>query len=584
MYYTIYKVAKRKGVFLIALFFCFALSGFSLSANQITSKSDTLTSQQKFDFKYAFIDANRQLMLGNYSVAQGLFLQCLKIDNNSSACLYQLAYISYSLKEYEKALIHAQRAVKKAPKNLWYNFLLSSIYQELNDLENAAKIYQQLIKIYPNNYDLYFEYSSLLALNKQFSKSIKVCNKLESSLGFSEKIAMQRIKVYFMNNDKKSAYKELNSLINNLPNEKKYYLILADSYINDKNLVEAKMVYQSLLKVYPSNGEAHFFLAQYYIQKKEFAKFFEELKRVFESKSFDAEQKVQMFVSFSKSIGDNKELNNKFNELFNILLETNPENIDVKIINSDYLYRNKKYSKAREELEYIITKKKDNIYVWQQLLLTDNMLEDFESMFEHSKESVKYFPNQSFFYLFKGLSSYQLKNYQISIESLDFGKKLVVETDPLKKQFYLYLGEAYYQLKNYDKSFSNFDIYLNIEPEDTYVLNNYSYYLSLLDRDLERAEQMSKKSITLEPKNSTFLDTHAWVLFKRKSFSEAQKIIKLAIENGGDSSSVIVEHFGDILFKNNKTDEAVIQWKKAKSLGSSSKNLDKKITEEKLIN
>jgi predicted negative regulator of RcsB-dependent stress response len=95
---------------------------------------------------------------------------------------------------------------------------------------------------------------------------------------------------------------------------------------------------------------------------------------------------------------------------------------------------------------------------------------------------------------------------------------------------------------------------------------------------------MSKKTIILEPKNSTFLDTHAWVLYKRKFYSEAQKVIKKAIENGGDSSSVIVEHFGDILFKNNHAEEAVIQWKKAKSLGSSSKNLDKKITEGKLIN
>ena len=252
-----------------------------------------------------------------------------------------------------------------------------------------------------------------------------------------------------MQNDSKAAYKELNNLIIHFPYETKYYLILADSYVSEKNFDEALKVYKSLLKIYPNNGDAHFFLVQYYIQKKEFLKSFEELKKVFASKSFDSDQKVQMFVSFSKSIEDNSELNSKFNELFQILLDTNPDNIDVKILNADYLYQNKEYEKAKAELKKVIVKRKDNIYVWQQLLLTDNMLEDFDSMFEHSSEAVKYFPNQSFFYLSKGLSAYQLKHYSVSVEALNFGKKLVVETDPLKKQFFLYLGEAYYKLKNY---------------------------------------------------------------------------------------------------------------------------------------
>lgn len=584
MNYSFLKVIKNKSIFLIVLFFCFSLSILSLNAKQITSKTDTLTSKQKFNFQYAFIDANRQLMLGNYSVAQGLFQKCLKIDKNSSASLYQLAYINYSIKEYNKALTYAQQAVEISPKNLWFSFLLSSIYQELGEVENAAKVYQKLIKIYPKNYDLYFEYSSLLAINKQYSKAKKVCKKLEAAIGFSEKLSMHKVKIYFMQNNNKSAYKELHKLITNFPNETKYYLILADSYVNEKEYEGAKKVYNSLLKVLPNNGEAHFFLVQYYIQKEEFYKAFDELKKVFSSKSFDADQKVQMFVSFSKSIGDNKELNQKFIELFNVLLETNPDNLDVKILSSDYLYRNKEYKKARQELEYVITKRKDNIYVWQQLLLADNMLEEFELMYKHSSEAVKYFPNQSFFYLFKGLSSYQLKNYDNALDALDFGQKLVIETDPLKKQFYLYLGEVYYQLKNYEKAFNNFDVYLTIEPEDTYVLNNYSYYLSLLEQNLDKAEQMSKKAISLEPKNSTFLDTYAWVLFKRKSYKEALKYIKSSIENGGNSSSVIIEHYGDILFKNKKIEEAVTQWEKAKNNGSTSEILEQKINEKKLVN
>ena len=339
--YKIFKTLKRYCFLLVVLSIYFSFSASAVTAKEIKTKSDTLTSQQKFDFKYAFIDANRQLMLGNYSVAQGLFLQCLKIDKNSSASYYQLAYIDYSLKDYDNALIYAKKSVEITPKNLWYNFLLSSIYQQLNDYDNAIKVYKKLIKYYPDNYDLVFEYSSLLALNKQYSKAIKVCNKLESTIGFSEKISMQREKIYLMQNDSNRAYGELNKLIEHFPYETKYYLILADAYVANKNFDEALKVYNSLLKVDPDNSNAHFFLAQYYIQNKEYVKCFDELKKVFLSKSFDPDQKVQMFLSFSKEIGDNKELNDKFKELFKILLETNPDNIDVKILNSDYLFQNK---------------------------------------------------------------------------------------------------------------------------------------------------------------------------------------------------------------------------------------------------
>lgn len=573
-----FRRVLRNLIFLLAInLFCYYSASAELIKHVKQQQTDSLTSQQKTGLQYTFIDANKQLMLGNTSLAQDLFLKCIKIDKNNSASYYQLAFINYSLKNFDKALTYAKQAVLINPKNKWYSFLLASIYQQLNDFDNAVDVYHKLIKYYPQNYDLYFQYSSLLALDKKYSKAIKVCNKLEATLGFSEKISLQREKIYLIKNDMPAAYKELNKLIAHFPGEPKYYLALADAYVTDKNFSEALKVYNRLLKVDPDNGDAHFFLAQYYIQQKQNAKSFEELKKVFSSNSFDVDKKLSLYLSFSKSIGNDKELDDKLQKLFVVLLKTNPDNTDVQLLNSDYLFQNKEYTKVQSVLESVIEQRKDNFYAWQRLIVSDNLLQDFKSMYAHSSEAITYFPNQSFFYLSKGLSAYQIKNYQSSVNALEFGNKLVVQTDPLKKQFYLYLGESNYQLKNYAKAFHNFDEYLKLDPDDTYALNNYSYYLSLLKQNLNKAEQMSKKTVTLEPKNSTFLDTYAWVLFQSNKFSKALDVIKRAIINGGDKSSVIVEHYGDILFKNNKIDDAVTQWKKAKSIGSTSKDLDQKI-------
>ena len=56
----------------------------------------------------------------------------------------------------------------------------------------------------------------------------------------------------------------------------------------------------------------------------------------------------------------------------------------------------------------------------------------------------------------------------------------------------------------YDKALEN-------NPKNYGALNNYSYYLALLGRDLDKAERMSGEVIKANPENATYLDTYAWV-------------------------------------------------------------------------
>ena len=81
---------------------------------------------------------------------------------------------------------------------------------------------------------------------------------------------------------------------------------------------------------------------------------------------------------------------------------------------------------------------------------------------------------------------------------------------------------------------------------------------------------------------SSYEDTYAWVFYQLKDYNNALLWIEKAISNGGKGSATIVEHYGDILYRLSKTDAALLQWQKAKELGSKSKLLDKKISEKKI--
>ncbi|MEM9849993.1 MAG: hypothetical protein AAF847_19035, partial [Bacteroidota bacterium] len=79
--------------------------------------------------------------------------------------------------------------------------------------------------------------------------------------------------------------------------------------------------------------------------------------------------------------------------------------------------------------------------------------------------------------------------------------------------------------------------------------------------------------------NQAYLEhTYAWVLHQQQKFKAAKKWIESALEK--QETALFVEHYGDILFALGDKTAALEQWKKAQSLGTSSKALEQKIREQ----
>ena len=133
-----------------------------------------------------------------------------------------------------------------------------------------------------------------------------------------------------------------------------------------------------------------------------------------------------------------------------------------------------------------------------------------------------------------------------------------------------------------------------IHNDNVSCLNNYAYYLSLQERELDKAEEMSYRSIRLQPDNKTFLDTYAWILFMKERYSEAQHYMdRVCPPDSTDSvlladdalSGVVFEHAGDIAACNGLIDQAVRFWTLAQQTGGNGLTavLPKKIKLKKYI-
>jgi tetratricopeptide (TPR) repeat protein len=113
-------------------------------------------------------------------------------------------------------------------------------------------------------------------------------------------------------------------------------------------------------------------------------------------------------------------------------------------------------------------------------------------------------------------------------------------------------------------------------------LNNYAYFLALAGQELEKALDMAQRVVKKHPKNATYLDTLAWVLYQLKRYSEAALHLDEAIKIEKVPSGVLMEHYGDILYRLGKVEEALGWWKKAKESPEGSDSLAQKIKDQRI--
>ena len=203
-----------------------------------------------------------------------------------------------------------------------------------------------------------------------------------------------------------------------------------------------------------------------------------------------------------------------------------------------------------------------------------------DSLILHSEKALELFPNQAMLWFYNGTGHLMQKNAAKAVKSLEYGKKLAADNAELQTQFNMQLGDGYQHLKDYPKSEEAYESVLVADPDNTHVLNNYSYYLSLRNQSLNKAKSMSEKLVRQYPKDATYLDTYAWVLYKLKDYNNSRKYLEEAIAIKKDAD--VLEHYGDVLYQLDEKDKAVEQWIKAKSLGKGSEFIDKKIKDKKL--
>lgn len=577
----IISVLLLSGIFIVAWSCKSKKGGKAAGVNSAQQEKTSDTALGNALMGAMYVDACLQRKKGNLQEALKLFEECKKIDPKNAGVRYEIGTIYKLLGANEQALVNAKLAADTDPANEWYQLLLIDCYNATRQYEQAVKIRESLIKKYPEKNEYKEDLAIQYAIMGYYDKSFKIYQDLENTVGINEQITLNKIKLLKSQKKYKDVETELKKLSDSNPSEVRYYGYLAEFYLEQNNLEKAKTMYDKIVEVDPNNPEIYLALHNYYSEKGEDDRAFENLKKAFLNPDLDIEIKSNILGSFyNRSEIKEPGAFEKGVELAVIMIEVHPKSAAANAIYADFLRYDKKIKEASVYYYKAAINEFSDFRVWDNLLFTDYQLQQFDSLEHHSARALELFPSLPGNYKYNGIANIGLKAYPKALSSLRDGMEFVSDNQD-RLDFLSLMGDAYFYSKNYLQSDSCFEEALKINPDNTYVLNNYAYYLSLRKENLNKAEKLSKRANDLKPNERSYLDTYGWILFQQKRYAEAEDFIGRAAKMG-PKNPTILEHYGDVLFKMNKPAEALKQWQTAKESGGNSEELLNKIKNKKL--
>lgn len=513
-----------------------------------------------------FLDAICQREKGNNDAVFDLLRHCVDIDSTRSEAYYYLAQYYSALKQKDTVLSYLKKSVELEPDNATYLETLANAYLNQRKYKDAIDVLERLCEKNHDRDDVLALLIQLYEQENDYDNAIRTLGRLETIEGKSERLSYAKSDLYTKKGDKKAAIAEMKQLADQYPNDNNYRCLYANTlYINGQKK-KAVAIYDKVLKEEPDNRNAQMALVAYYNDQKDSANVNSMIERVLFNKNASTSDRVALM---RQVIGDSEEAggdSTRVLQLFHRLINMPQADSDMALFCASYMNMKKMPNDSiRQVLEKVLEMSPDHAAARLQLVSYAWQAEDRDRVIELCKAARQYNPDEMAFYYYQGIAYYQKDDLDNALNAFQNGIGVITsDSDPsIVSDFYAVMGDILHQKGMEKEAFEAYDSCLVWKEDNIGCLNNYAYYLSEKGIRLDDAEKMSYRTIKAEPKNATYLDTYAWILFMQKRYDEAKTYIDQTLENDSTPSAVLFEHAGDIYYHVGEKEKALEYWQEA---------------------
>lgn len=441
-------------------------------------------------------------------------------------------------------------------------------------------MWSRLVGLFPSNVNFKYKLADTYAAKGNFKQAIAIYDSIEVNEGMSIPITLRKVNYHMAYNDTAGSIDEGLRLVKSASANVDYNLFMGNMYLQFAEHDSAMLYFDKALEIDPNNGYAYLYKADYYKLTGDSVNYDKQIYNALINKNIEIDQKLSVLTDYVReSLRDTIMASERAENLFSVLIDQHPHESAIHDLYSQYLVTVKDYGGAAEQLGYVLDLEPANAENWKKLMLINLMDENYEEAFKAADKALEYNPDNIELYQYIAPAYYQIEEYDKAIATYAVAMEKADTTDSeLMSSLASGLGDVYFMKKDTLKAFEQYEKALEYNPGNIMAMNNYAYFLAESGQDLDKAERLSGMSVKYEPENPTYLDTYAWIYFKKGEYSLALTYMKAAIANSdGEQSAELYEHYGDILFMNGFHEEALPNWEKALELNPDSEILQRKV-------
>ena len=551
----------------------------------MASDRKAISEDDRVKAEYIFLEAEKQRNMGRDDAFHHLLQYAHSLDPENSAIAYYLGYsrlmksnLSVSDSLFSSSLRMMRKHVDAHPEDKYEAMLYANGNMIANQVQEGLRVLKIQAERNPHNVEVQLSIADAYARLEDYRNAIAAYDSVQQWQGQSVQLSARKVRAYQALNDTVGAIGEMRSLLATAPRNVDYNLAMGNMMLMFGERDSALTYYDKAQQYESENGATYLAKAQFYNAIGDSVNYDQQTYQALVSKDLDVASKMEVLADYARHLLVAKDSSARTENLFKVLIEQHPNEPQIRMLFSDYLAAKDDMKGATEQMDYAVNLDPTDAQAWNRLLVLNIISENYEAAIAAGDRAIELNPNNIELYGYIAPAYYNIKQYDKAIEVYKKALAAVDSTDTEHRSMFLGgMGDAKFSMGDTIGAFALYDQAIEIDPNNVSILNNYAYFLTLCNRDLDKAERMSAKTVQAEPQNATFLDTYAWVFYKRKEYTMAQLYIEMAIKNERRPSSDIYDHYGDILLAVGNKQEALKQWKKALELDAGNKELLEKV-------
>ena len=539
---------------------------------------------------YEYTDAVRLIYGDRDTVAGRLaLLRAVACDSAYAPALYLLG-IDAEMRDSTAAEEYSRRAYMADTTNRWYTRqyartkIINAHYAE------AVPLYEKLLRDEPAEPD---NYRMLALLYQQQNKPYSALVILDSAeVRFGRQPILSQIKrgLLMGTHQFDKALAEAEAIVADDPADVRAHLSLAELYAAWGRDSLAMVSFGRARELDSTNLEVQMVMGDYYNRRGDYRRYLATVDEVFRNDAMPVGEKLRQWERITSDRGFYGQNFLQISDLIRTLMLKYPDNDDVVAAYAGHLLASGEREAALELYKRRIAQHPDVKSNYEWVIDIENIaFNRADSAAKYLSMALQRFPDDFLLHMREGSALGIMKRYGDAERSFRRALRLA-DSDSLRSVVHSYIGDLHQNHANatvnpegaehvpglfaainanprartlMKRCFAEYDLALRLNPDNAAVLNNYSYFLSEQDRDIERAVEMGRRATEVARNNPTYLDTYAWALHKAGRDAEAKRTMQQALSLDSSNSAELLIHYGDILASLGERFMAEIYWRRA---------------------